>query len=545
MLLRISTPLSATGLRVLACLVLGAAFSAPLAAQTLAFEFPGVLGDKMGSAVALLGDLDGDGRSEIALGAPWADVGAASTGLVEVRSGSNGALLFQLAGGQAERLGASLARAGDVDGDGIPDVLAAAARDNRFGFPSGWAGIWSGATGLPLHAFASSSDHDLFAAAVAGDGDANADGHADVIVGAPDNDVRGPGSGSVYVYSGVDGSLLHLLHGEQSWQRFGHSLAFVGDVDRDGCDDFAVGSPRYDVGSKRDAGRLQIFSGRTGAQLRVLQGGSGDVMLGWAVAGGRDADFDGVPDFVVGSSYNSPGKPESPGAVELYSGADGTLRFHLDHTGIADRFGSVLALGDVNCDGSADVIAGLPGAGNYGAGNGLGSGKVQIYSGVDFARLYAQTGESQVIFFGEAVAGGGDLDGDGFEDWLVGVPSLTPGGVVRAFLADPRPKLLAPALVAGQGTDLVVQGADPGAQVRFHFSRNGFGDAVFPSLGIRSDLASPVVFAGSASADGAGEARLPVGVPGSARGLRVWLQAAARRPNGLWQPSTPRVADVR
>ena len=191
-----------------------------------------------------VGDLDGDGHADIAAASPTADGGR---GIVRLYSGSSGELLRELRGATDESFGRELAKVGDVDRDGRPDVGVVVWT------PSGAVlRLISGANGsvfgnLPLSARLPSS--------VAGGQDIDGDGASD-IAGVVDT---GSATVAVVIYSGLTGNVLRSFPGSG---RYGWSLAFVGDHDGNGVADLAIGSP----------GSVELRSSASGALLRTLSG---------------------------------------------------------------------------------------------------------------------------------------------------------------------------------------------------------------------------------------------------------------------------------
>lgn len=233
---------------------------------------PGGMNSNMGAALVALGDMDGDGYTEVACGEP--DFASNGMGMIMV-------LRSNLSGGTALRwsvpflyqdnqLGTSLGNAGDLDGDGINDILA----------PSGSGALYllSGSTGAILAQFIIP---DLDASCpVTGIGDQNGDGVPEFAVGLPR---ANHGAGRVDVYDGASRARLYWIGGTAN-SRFGSALAALGDVDGDRRGDFAVGAPNYTTASGNAIGRVAIFGLTVPGEL--------------AVYGRGCAGSNGVPDLV-------------------------------------------------------------------------------------------------------------------------------------------------------------------------------------------------------------------------------------------------------
>ncbi len=301
----------------------------------------------------------------------------------------------------------------DVDGDLVPDVIIGARRDDTSGPEAGAAFVYSGATGALLHSF-----HGSFATwfgwSVALAGDLDGDGLCDIAVGSPSNVFNGPGSGTVYAYSGADGSQLFAIHGETTGLHLGRALSRAGDVNNDGFCDLVVGAPfawLNGIGS----GMACVHSGRDGSVLYAFSGDAGD-LFGYSVGGGGDVDDDGFDDVIVGAMRDGDNGLDA-GAVKVFSGRDGSLMYTFPGNAPGDRLGiSVAHAGDINADGYADIIAGAP----YDDTLGPDAGSAIIYSGQTGGVLHILLWTPDADDFGGSVAGVGDANGDGLDDVLVG-----------------------------------------------------------------------------------------------------------------------------
>ncbi|MFO1052923.1 MAG: FG-GAP-like repeat-containing protein [Planctomycetota bacterium] len=397
------------GVRALWALVVTSTLVPTLAGQSLIYRFFGAEGDVLGTGVAFVGDLDGDGYDDIAGGARDAGVGN-EVGMIRAWSGRTGGVLWSYYGSAAvDYLGSSVSAAGDVDGDGFADVIGGAPFESGSLAP-GLARLLSGRDGSLLRTFSGDGRGDQFGRAVAGGGDLDGDGFCDVVVGAPFGDANGFDSGYVRAFSGRSGQTLWTVAGEAVSDRFGLAVANAGDVNRDGFDDVIVGAS---VPS-----RAYVLSGRDGTRIWLLSGATNS-SFGSAVGGAGDVDRDGYPDLVVGAPMAAaPGA--QAGEARLYSGRTG-LQIRIVATGNTnDRLGtSVSCAGDVDGDGHDDVLVGsilsdLPTTD---------AGSVRVFSGADGSSLWTFLGPMTQSAFGTSVAGGGDIDGDGYAEIAVGAPS--------------------------------------------------------------------------------------------------------------------------
>ncbi|MFH1826108.1 MAG: FG-GAP-like repeat-containing protein [bacterium] len=324
-----------------------------------------------------------------------------------------------------------VASAGDVNNDGYPDfIVGAPDADPDSNISAGSAYVYSGNGGAQLFKKNGAAAGDLFGLSAASAGDVNGDGYADFIVGAyyasPDGKSN---AGSAYVYSGQNGNLLYQKDGEAAGDCLGFSVAGVGDVNKDGYDDFIVGAYVADPDGRMNAGSAYVYSGLNGNELYQKDGENWSDYFGQSVAGAGDVNKDGYPDFIVGADWADPGGRGAAGSVYVYSGLNGNLLYQKDGEAASDYFGySVASAGDVNNDGYDDFIIGARGAD---LGGSL-SGSAYVYSGLNGQELYQKDGAAAGDWLGWSVAGAGDVDNDGYDDFIIGAPSADPGGKTGA-----------------------------------------------------------------------------------------------------------------
>lgn len=467
----------------------------------------------------------------VVVGAAVLAIGGASAG-VNLLTGASIRVDGAVAGDAA---GTSVGNAGDVNGDGRPDAIVGAPDAGNNGRPgSGSAYVVFGQTSTSSIDFANLGSRglridgavagDRAGIAVAGGGDVNGDGLADVLVGASGADFNGRAdSGSVYVVYGkasttaIDlsslGSQGYRIDGRFANGYAGTSVAGAGDVNGDGRADAVVGAPFDDPGAptRTDAGAAYVVFGLASPaaiDLNSLGGGgyridgaTAEDLAGISVGNAGDANGDGRPDAIVGASGLDPsGRSFAGGAYVVFGQAStaavdlaslGTGGYRIDGAAAGARVGGAVAgVGDVNGDGRDDGVIGAAAAGNNGRTE---SGSAYVVFGqtstssIDLASLgllgFRIDGAAASDNAGVAVAGAGDVNGDNRPDLLVGANGADNNG---------RPSSGSAYLVHGQAATSTIDLQSLSASQGFRID----GAAVGDELGIA------VAGAGDGNGDG-------------------------------------------
>ncbi|ABA58553.1 Integrins alpha chain [Nitrosococcus oceani ATCC 19707] len=404
--------------------------------------------------------------------------------------GSNGFTLNGSAA--YDNAGFSVSGAGDVNGDGLDDLVinAPGASPNGdysgqsyvvFGTGEGFPPVLElsaldGGNGFIINGVAA-ADHS--GRSVSGAGDVNGDGLDDIVIGAPDASPNGAnGAGQSYVVFGtgggfppvlelaaLDGSNGFALNGIAAGDRSGSSVSGAGDVNGDGLDDIVIGARFASPNGVDRVGQSYVVFGTSGGfpavlELSALDGGNGFALngsatydnAGFSVSGAEDVNGDGVDDILIGAPFASPNGIDYsgqsyvvfgtsggfPAALEL-SALDGRNGFALNGGAASDLSGrSVSGVGDVNGDGFDDIVIGAPYADPNSAsfagqsyvvfGTDGGFPSAVELSALDGSNGFALNGIASGDFSGDSVSGAGDVNGDGFDDLVIGAPGADPNG---------------------------------------------------------------------------------------------------------------------
>jgi hypothetical protein len=343
---------------------------------------------------------------------------------------------WSVLGGQQDAfLGVSVARAGDVNGDGVDDLAVGAYQYDNGQLDEGralvYAGSPAGLSNTPLWTMEGNQAGAFFGRRVAGAGDVNGDGFDDLLVSATSFDNGQANEGRVFLYlgsaAGPRTTPAWTWEGNQAEAACGISIAGAGDVNRDGRDDVLIGTANWDA-AQADAGKAELFLGAAGglqpSPAWTFAGGQADELLGLSVAAAGDLNRDGYGDAVVGATGWSNGESGEGRALVFHGRASGlgsTPAWSGEGGQAGAAFGqSVSGAGDTNGDGWDEVIVG---ARVYDRGE-TDEGAAFVYAGsaagLSAAPAWTAEANQPGASFGVVVSGVGDHNGDGYADVMVG-----------------------------------------------------------------------------------------------------------------------------
>jgi len=398
-----------------------------------------------GNSVAAAGDVNGDGYSDFVTGAPYFDNSQTDEGIAFIIVGEpdDAAIALEVEGNQPNaHLGWSVAGAGDVNGDGYSDVIIGAPDYANGQIGEGRAIVYHGSPAgvVPTPAWTVESNQDFaqLGWSVASAGDVNGDGFSDVLVGAYQFDNGHDDEGRAFVYlgsaSGLATTPAWTAEANQGSAGFAYSVASAGDVNRDGFSDVIVGCYLCDNGQGNE-GRAFAYlgsaSGLATSAAWTAESNQAGGNFGFSVASAGDVNGDGFSDVIVGADTFDNGHGDE-GRAFVFQGSAGGLGtsplWTAEPNQIAAQFGfSVSSAGDVNADGFSDVVIGAPFFDN-GEGD---EGGTFVYHGSASGPLASpgitiDSNEANA-WLGYAVSIMGDVNGDGFSDVLIGAPNYTVG----------------------------------------------------------------------------------------------------------------------
>lgn len=407
-------PIALRGLLAAALLLL------PLSAQGSAFQLDGVqAGEALGSAVAILEDLDGDGWRDFAVGSKLhADPMFGPVGRVSLHSGATLALLWATVGTEVlSEFGSAIDRVEDLDGDGFPDLVV--------GAPGSMGGdgrvhVLSGRTGFELW-FRDGMGGERLGFSVAGLDDQDGDSVPDVVAGGPFHSSGLLNQGIARVLQGTSGFQITQFRGSLVGEVLGFAVRDAGQLAGDSRHEILVGGPFHSPGQSPALGRVVVIEGGTRNFHLDLQGVNAGQQFGSAVEAVSDLTGDGVRDLIIGAPSDD-GVFLDTGIVYLIDGAQGQIMTSWSGQQSGELLGSTIArLGARNSDTLDEFVLGAPG---YDDGGGPAQGRVVVINGSTLTEITELFGPAPGSCFGDAISRGARLDPDSRDDFLVGAPGL-------------------------------------------------------------------------------------------------------------------------
>ena len=314
--------------------------------------------------VTIAGDINSDGFPDILVGAPLASsIGKPACGAAVLISGATGETLKIWYGDKPGAFfGASVAGVDDVDRNGFRDIIVGAPGTwldgPKVGAAHVFSGSWNGDPNFGQHLYEFNGVHynSGFGSRVAAADDINRDGYPDIVISAPgyNSPLGHQYPGTVDVYSGLDGSPLAHWQGRNGGRHFGYSIAGVGDIDRDGYPDIAVGLPAFQNDPVLQQGGVLVFSGLTHSVIRHYQGHEMGDGFGASISPTGDTNGDFWPDVFIGAPCAENGR----GSATLFSGENDAILFRALGEDNTSRLGRSLgSSGSLNRYGFVDLLA--------------------------------------------------------------------------------------------------------------------------------------------------------------------------------------------
>jgi len=277
--------------------------------------------DDFGESTAPVGDVNADGWPDLVVGGRRHDGNGTSSGLARVFSGFDGSVLYDFFGdGPGWLAGSALSGAGDFNEDGYADVIVGCRGASPEGlFKAGQAVVYSGFDGSVLLRVDGRHEKDGLGSGVAGVGDIDQDGTLDIGIGAWQTAENGPVTGSAMVISGATALPILQWVGEHAGAVMGVFIDSAGDANRDGWLDVVVGSEGANAPGVFSAGKVFVFSGLDGSEIFSVHGDQEGDRLGTVVADAGDVNQDGYEDVMSGAYWNDMGGHDT-GTARVYSG---------------------------------------------------------------------------------------------------------------------------------------------------------------------------------------------------------------------------------
>ncbi|MFT3705933.1 MAG: FG-GAP-like repeat-containing protein [Agriterribacter sp.] len=520
-----------------------------------------------GAGISGAGDVNGDGYSDLLVGAPLYDNGEIDEGVVFLYYGSSTGIhttsVVMLEANQANaHFGNAVSGACDVNGDGYGDIIVGAPLYDNGQTDEGAAflflGSSSGLLNTPSSTLESNQANAAFGSSLSRAGDTNGDGYSDIIIGAPLYDNGQTDEGVAFVYtgsaSGINAIPATILESNLASSAFGTSVSGAADVNGDGYSDVIIGAPTFTNGESNEGAAFVYHGSGSGIVTPaaiMLEANQADAGFGSSVSGAGDVNGDGFSDIIVGALNYDNGETDEGVAFVYYGSASGIATnapAMLECNKVNAHFAQyVSAAGDMNADGYSDIVVGAPGFSNADT---VGGATFVFYGGSGGINVHAVATLSinkSTAYFGSAVSAAGDVNGDGYGDLVVGATGYTNGEsnegaafiyqgaasiadiIITDSIESTQPgdgfgnSYASAGDVNGDGYNDVIVGApnydngsnNTGAAFIYHGSVNGLSHVPNATLlGSQSNAAFASVVASAGDVNGDGYSDIIVGAPG-------------------------------
>ncbi len=385
----------------------------------------------LGAVIAMVDDLDGDGNPDILSSNPEASTGANwQNGFVQAMSSSDGTVLWRVDGASDNAmLGQQMESVPDADADGIPDILVVNpdAFDGMY-YWNGTVKLLSGATGAEIWAAAGYYHGERLGTNYSASWDLNGDNVNDIVVGMPDRSTGGKTvNGALWALDGAHGWPIWQRGGTDNYGRLGENFWLSGDLDGDGYKDVVATAPEASSGGMSGNGVIHAYSGNNGLTIWRLDGSGDTEHLGQYLSRPGDLDGDGVDDYVAGSEFSDDAGMINSGSILAINGVTGASLWAHQGVGNDVRLGANLVdMSDLDGDGVRDIVS----HSNLADSNGhVNNGSVRAFSGSDGTEIWRLDGSTNDERFGWVTKEIPDLDGDGNADVIVSAPYSDSSGM--------------------------------------------------------------------------------------------------------------------